>query len=115
MIVLHNPQHNKERKVKTMTEVATRPAAGKDAVTTNLTIDWEGMAEDDIRALAQQALVVKLQGQWRKDGIPSGDHTVKAVEYKPGTRAARKPADLKTLLAAMSPEDRAALLAQFAA
>lgn len=98
----------------TITEVATRPAAGAEAVTTNLTINWDGMTPDDIRALAQQALIVKVQGVWRKDGIPAGDHTINAVDYKPGTRAARKPADLKTLLAAMTPEDRAALLAQFA-
>lgn len=101
--------------MKTTTEVTTKPSAGAEGVTTNLTINWEGMSEDDVRALAQQALIVKVQGQWRKDGIPAGDHTINAVDYKPGTRAARKPADLKTLLAAMSPEDRAALLAQFAA
>lgn len=100
---------------KTIAEVVTKPAAGAEGVTTNLTINWEGMTEDDMRALAQQALIVKIQAGWRKNGIPSGDVEVNAADYKPGTRQPRKPADLKALLAAMSPEERAALLAQFTA
>lgn len=100
--------------MKTTAEVATRPAAGADAITTNLSINWEGMSEDDTRALAQQALIVKLQAAWRKDGIPAGDHEVNAIDYRPGTRAPRKAPDLKSLLAALSPEERAALLAQYA-
>lgn len=98
----------------TKTEVQTKAKAGAEAVTTNLTINWEGMTPEDIRALAQQALIVKVQGNWRANGIPAGDHTVNAVDYKPGTRAPRKPADLATLIAQMSAEDRAALLAKFA-
>ena len=54
----------------TTVEVDTRPSAGAEAVTTNLTIDWADMSPEDVQALAQQALVVKLQGKWRKDGIP---------------------------------------------
>lgn len=101
--------------MKTMTEVATRPSAGADAVTTNLTIDWDGMSEEDTRALAQQALVVKLQGNWRKNGIPAGDHEVKAVDYKVGVRAPRQPKDLAAMIQALSPEEKAALLAKLQA
>lgn len=100
--------------MKTMTEVATRPAAGADAITTNLTINWEGMSDEDVRALAQQALIVKVQGNWRKNGIPEGDHEINAVDYRPGVRAPRKPADVLTLLKNLSAEDRAAILAKFA-
>lgn len=98
----------------TQIEVDTRPQAGAESVKTNLTLDWEGMDADDIRALAQQALVVKLQGQWRKNGIPAGDHTVKAADYKVGVRAKRQPADLATMIAALSPEEKRALLAKLA-
>jgi hypothetical protein len=100
---------------KTTTEVVTRPAAGAEGVTTNLTINWEGMTEDDLRALAQQAMIVKLQGNWRKNGIPAGDHEVNAVDYKVGVRAPRQPKDLAAMIQALSPEEKAALLAKLSA
>lgn len=96
--------------MKTTTEVATKQNAGGEAVTTNLTIDWEGMTEDDVRALAQQALIVKLQGGWRKNGIPNGDFTVLATEHKVGVRAPRGPVDPVKLVATLSDEQKAALL-----
>lgn len=96
----------------TNVEVDTRPAAGAEAVKTNLTIDWSDMSPEDVQALAQQALVVKLQGKWRKDGIPSGDHTVKAADYKVGVRAPRGPVDVLKLIGNMSPAEKAALLAK---
>lgn len=97
----------------TTIEVDTRPSAGADSVKTNLTIDWDGCSEDDLRAMAQQALVVKLQGSWRKNGIPNGDHTVKAADYKVGVRAKREPASLDAMLQKLTPEERQALLAKY--
>lgn len=94
-------------------EVDTRPAAGAESVKTALTINWEGMTEDDVRALAQQALIVKLQGAWRKNGIPAGEHTVNAADYKIGVRAKREPASIEAMMAKLSPEERAALLAKY--
>lgn len=99
----------------TTTTVNTRPAAGVDAIATNLSINWEGMTPDDVQALAQQALIVKLQGAWRKNGIPSGDAEVNATDYKVGVRAARKPADLAAMIAALSPEEKAAMIAKLTA
>jgi hypothetical protein len=100
-------------------EVETRPSAGADAIVTNLSINWEGMTEEDVRTLAAQALVVKLQGNWRKNGIPAengipaGDHEVKAVDFKPGTRAPRQKLTVEQMLAALGAEERAALLAKY--
>lgn len=94
-------------------EVDTRPSAGADSVKTQLTIDWDGCSEDDLRAMAQQALIVKLQSSWRKNGIPEGEHTVKAADYKVGVRAKREPASLEAMLAKLSKEDREALLAKY--
>jgi hypothetical protein len=96
--------------MQTNTNVQTRPEAGKEAVTTNLTIDWEGMTEDDLRALAQQSLIVKLQGQWRRGVIPT-ELTVKAIEHKVGVRGPRTKADLMTQVKSLSAEDKARLLA----
>lgn len=98
----------------TNVEVDTRPAAGAEAVTTNLSINWEGVSPEEVQALAQQALVVKLQGKWRKDGIPAGDFSVNASDYKIGVRAPRVKQTLEQMLAALSPAERAALVAKFA-
>lgn len=98
----------------TNTTVSTRPAKDADAIETKLSINWDGMTDDDVQALAQQALIVKLQSNWRKNGIPAGDAEVNAVDFKVGVRAPRKPADLATMIAALSPEEKAALLAKLA-
>jgi hypothetical protein len=99
----------------TTATVDTRPAAGAEAITTELTIKWEGLTADEIQQLAQQALIVKLQAKWRKDGIPSGAHEVNASDYRPGVRAPRGPASVETLVAKLTPEQRAALLAKLSA
>ena len=101
--------------MKTVTEVKTKPDARAEAVTTNLTINWEGMTEDDVRALAQQALVVKIQGGWRKNGIPAGDHEVNAADFRAGVRAPRSAPDIAALIGKLSPEEKAALLAKLTA
>ncbi len=100
---------------KTTQEVATKAKAGEQAVTTNLTIDWTGMTQDDLQALAQQALIVKLQSSWRKNGIPAGDFEIKAVDHKVGVRAPRTKLTPEQIIAALSPEERKALLAKFSA
>lgn len=100
--------------MNTNTEVTTRPAAGAEPVKTNLTLNWDGMTEDDLRALAQQALIVKLQGSWRKNGIPE-EVTVNVVEHKVGTRAARGPVNIASAVANLSDEEKQALLAKLQA
>jgi hypothetical protein len=97
--------------MNTNTEVSTRKDKNSDEVKTNLTLNWDGVTEDDLRALAQQALIVKLQGGWRKNGIPS-EVTVKVIEHKVGTRAPRGPIDLATAIQNLNPEERKALLAK---
>lgn len=92
--------------------VSTKADKNATAVDTALTLNWEGMTEDDLRALAQQALVVKLQGQWRKNGIPT-EATVNVVDHKVGTRAARQPG--KVDINALTPEQKAELIARLTA
>lgn len=98
----------------TNAKVNTRPQDGLDAVETNLTINWDGMADEDVQALAQQALIVKLQSNWRRNGIPSGDAEVNAVDFKVGARAKREAPSIEAMLQKLSAEERAALLAKFA-
>lgn len=91
--------------------VKTKPDARAAAIETALTIDWEGMEREDLIALASQTLVIKLQGAWRNNGIPAGEHTVKAVDHKAGVRAPRKPTDVFAAVGKMSADERAKLLA----
>lgn len=101
-------------KPTTSTTVSTKVTKDAPApIETALTIDWEGVSTDDLQAMAQQALIVKWQGQARTNGIPTSC-TIKAVDYRPGTRVAKKPADIATLLANLSPAERKALLEKFA-
>lgn len=98
--------------MNTQTQVETKLNKDSEAVVTDLTIDWSGMTEEDTRALAQQALIVKLQSGWRKNGIPNGDFTVKAADHKVGARAPRGPVNVAALIDKMTPEEKAALLAK---
>lgn len=99
--------------MKTNAIINTRPEAGAEAVETKVTINWENMSQENIIALAQQSLVIKLQAEWRKDGIPAGEVEVDANDYRPGTRSERKP-NLEALVAKLTPEQKAALLAKLA-
>lgn len=99
----------------TTTIVTTRPAAGAEGIDTNLSINWEGMSDDDLRQLAQQALVVKLQAQWRKNGIPAGDLEIHAADYRPGTRATKTKPSIESMLSALTPAEKQALVAKLLA
>lgn len=107
--------HNGQQTMKTQTTVKTKPDARAEAITTNLTIDWDGMTEEDTRALAQQALIVKLQSGWRNGTIPTGDHEVKATDFRVGVRAPRGPVDPVALFHKMSPEQQQEFLARIKA
>ena len=98
----------------TTVEVSTAKQAGQTGIITNLTIDWSDMTHEDIRALAQQALIVKLQSAWSRNSIPEGDHTVKASAYKVGVRGPRTKMTLEEMIKSLSAEERAALLQRIA-
>ena len=98
----------------TNTTIKTKADAKSEAIETNLTIDWEGMEPEDVQALAQQALIVKVQGDWRRNGIPAGDFTVKAADHKVGVRRPATKQTLEQMLAKLSSEERAELLAKYA-
>lgn len=87
------------------------------AIETDLTIDWEGMSDAEVQALAQQALVVKLQGGWRSNGIPTAA-TVKAADHKVGARVPKAaPVTIESLIEAAKsdPVKKAELIARLQA
>ena len=96
--------------LETKREVKTREKEGAEQVTTNVTFDWTGMSSEDVQALAEAGLTVKVQGGWRKHGIPAGDVTIKVADHKVGVRAPRGPVDPFKAAQALSPEDTAELI-----
>lgn len=100
----------------TNTTVSTKATAIAEAVKTALVLNWDDCTPEDIQALAQQALIVKLQSGWRKNGIPA-EVTVKVADHKPGARAPKVEGKAKALsiVASMSPAERATFLADLQA
>lgn len=109
----YNPTDHNGVNVNTNTVIHTKKDKDASAVETKLTINWEGLTEEEVRAIAQQALIVKLQGALRRDeaGIPS-ELTINAVDYKVGVRTAKAKVNVFDLVKAMSAEDRAAFIAK---
>ena len=90
--------------------VNTKPDKDGKAVRTALTIDFTGASEDVLREIATSAIVIKWQGQARKNGIPSTAQ-IKAVDYRPGTRMAPATPTMDQLVSMMTQEQKQALLA----
>ena len=93
-------------------EIAVSTKQDKDAPAkrTHLTINYPDGIPAWLLDGYESFLVVKLQGQWRNKGIPAALE-VNAQDYAPGTRA--KPMTVEEALAALTPEQRAALLAKY--
>lgn len=87
-------------------KVSTKPNKAGNAVITDITIVRDDLAAQ--AALADQALIVKAQGVWRKNGIPA-QATLKYSEFAPGTRHAGTSDPLE-LAKSMSPDERKALI-----
>ena len=87
-------------------KVSTKKDKNAVAVVTEVTIVRD--SPQAMSALADQALIVKAQGTWRKNGIPA-QATLKYSEYAPGTRHAGT-SDPVELAKSMTPEERAALI-----
>jgi len=99
--------------MNTNTSIRTKVNKDASAVETKLSINWEGVTEDDLRAMAQQALIVKLQGALRRseEGIPA-ELAINAIDYKVGTRSVKAKVDPLTAVMNLSTEDRAAFIAR---
>lgn len=86
-------------------------ARSKDKTVTNVTIDWETISIEDTRKLASKAVIIAAQSEWRSDGVIPESATLHAADYANPTRKPRGPVNVKALLAKMTPEERAELLA----
>lgn len=101
--------------MKNETFVSASTKVNNIAHKSNVTIDWTGMTDDDLQALAQRSIIIRKQNADRLAGVvPETEYVLKAVDYRIGVRTAR-PVNLtpEQMLAALSPEERAALIAKF--
>lgn len=89
-------------------KVSTKANKDSDAKNTVCNIIFDNPEAE--RALAVQALIVKAQGNWRKNGIPDSA-TLKMSEWAPGTRHGGT-VNVFEAVKTMTPEQRAALLAE---
>lgn len=92
--------------------VNTKQDKDSHAVRTALTIDFTGATPEILQEIATSAIVIKWQGQVRKNGIPS-QASIKAIDYRPGTRLTPQPLTFDQLLERVStwtPEQKAAAM-----
>lgn len=92
-------------------KVSTKKDKNAASVETLVTIIRDSDSARD--ALADQALIVKAQSGWRKNGIPA-TVTLKMSEFAPGTRHGGSINPLEAAKS-MTPEERAKLIAELKA
>lgn len=100
--------------MKNETHVSASTKINKVAHKSNVTIDWTGMTDDDLQALAQRSILIRWQNANRlQEVIPEANCTLRALDFKIGTRVQKLRMTPEQMLAALSPEERAALIAKF--
>lgn len=100
--------------IKNETNVSAKTTIDKVSHHTNLTIDWNGVSEEQVQALAQRSIVIKWQNDNRTNGrVPETSEKIEALDYVLGVRRERVKQTPEQMLAALSPEERAALIAKF--
>jgi hypothetical protein len=80
---------------------------------TQVAIDFSTISQEDLQKLAAKTVVIAAQAEWRAAGVIPDTVTLNAHDYANPTRKPRGPVDIKALLAKMSPEERAAALAEY--
>lgn len=93
--------------------VQTKLDARAAKTETRCTIDWSNATREDLEKLATKSLVIAAQAEWRSAGVIPSEAVIDAHAYANPTRRPRKPADPAAIIAALSPEERAALFARF--
>ena len=94
--------------------ITTKQDKDSQAKSTQFTVDFTGMTEQQYQAMAMAFLTVKRQGFYRVHGIPATE-TIMAIGYVPGTRFVdnRTPIEkARDALAALSPVEQAELVKQ---
>lgn len=81
----------------------------KQGKKTTMTVVWDGLSDEGVKAGFLSYLVVKVQGSFRNKGIPE-QVTVNAKDHTPGTRHQMTPEEA---FASLTPEQRAELVKKY--
>lgn len=96
------------------THVSANTTIDKVKHACNLVIDWTGVSEKEMQALAQRSIVIKWQNDNRIEGrVPETREQISAKDYALGVRRQKEKETPEQMLARLSPEERAALIAKF--
>lgn len=96
------------------THVSANTTINKVKHACNIEINWDGVSERDMQALAQRSIVIKWQNDNRIEGrVPDTREILNAKDFVLGKRRERTKMTPEQMLASLSPEERAALLAKF--
>lgn len=94
-----------------MGNTTTRDAKVKmngNDVKVHLTIDWDGLSDEDMKALAERTITIAWQNETRNgEAIPDTYTTIRAVDYRIGRPRSMNP---EKALEMLSDEQLKALL-----
>lgn len=97
--------------MKQETRCSARTTVDGEVFKSAVTIDWSGMTDDDLQALAQRSIIIRKQNGDRLAKIkPPASYTIKAVDFRAGVRVAQPAMTPEQALAALSPDQLLALL-----
>ena len=100
-------------KQRTSHDVDTRLVKNGKIFTTNLTLDWAGVSEDEMQEMAARSVIISAQRIYRDAGkVPTGKHTEKVRDLLDGKRPPRviSVERLAADAGKMKPEEIAALV-----
>ena len=100
-------------KQRTSHDVDTRLVKNGKVFSTNLTLDWSGVSEDEMQEMAARSIIISAQRIFRDAGkVPTGKHTEKVRDLLDGKRPPRviSVERLAADAGKMKPEEIAALV-----
>lgn len=102
---------NANAEIQPQTQVDCNTTIEKVKHRTAVTIDWSGMTPRDLQEIAEGRIIIKFQDEHRRKGtIPESTITLRAADFRVGTRRASSALTPEQALAKLTPEQLQELL-----
>jgi hypothetical protein len=94
------------------TTFKTRITKGGDAVSTNATIDWDGVTDEQMQKLAERSVIIATQAMYRTAGKVPATDIIDVAKMLTRERGSFKstPESVVATVGKMTPEERALIL-----